>query len=74
MRVELDAINTERELGAGREWHLRPAEELSAQMERSAVEDVLVEAGGGTEAAVAREVLKRTRMAAAAGGLRASGA
>lgn len=28
-------------------------------MERSAVEDVLVEAGGGTVAAVAREVLKR---------------
>lgn len=59
MRAELDAINTERGLGAGREWHLRRAEELSAQMERSAVEDVLVEAGGRTVAAVAREVLER---------------
>jgi hypothetical protein len=52
VRVELDAINTERE------WHLRRAEELSAQMERSAVENVLVEAGGRTVAAVAREVLE----------------
>ena len=36
----------QRELGSGRDWHLRRAAELAAQMERDAVEDLLVGTDG----------------------------
>lgn len=47
----------ERELGSGREWHLRRATELAAQMDRDAVEDILIETDGKSTTAVAREML-----------------
>lgn len=48
-----------RELGAGREWHLRRAVELAALMERRRVEDYLIETDGRDVTEVAREVLHR---------------
>ena len=49
-----------REVGAGREWHLRRAAELAAQMDRDRVEDIVVETEGRSVPAVAREVLARS--------------
>ena len=48
-----------REQGLGREWHVARAAELAAQMDRDAVEDVLIETGGRTVAAIARAALER---------------
>lgn len=50
----------ERELGSGREWHLRRAAELAAQMDRDAVEDILIETDEKPITAVARETLTRS--------------
>ncbi len=47
-----------RELGLGRAWHLVRAAELAAQMDRDAVEDVLIETGGRTLGEIAREALE----------------
>jgi hypothetical protein len=49
-----------REIGSGREWHLARAAELAAQMDRDALEDLLVETDGRTVGEVAREVLARS--------------
>lgn len=49
----------ERELGSGREWHLRRAAELAAQMDRDAVEDIVIETDEKPITAVARETLMR---------------
>lgn len=49
----------EREQGSGREWHLARAAELAAQMDRDAVEDVLIETDGRLVTAIAREALAR---------------
>jgi adenylylsulfate kinase-like enzyme len=49
----------QRELGAGRDWHLRRAAELAAQMERDAVEDLLVETDGRAIAEIASEIVLR---------------
>lgn len=47
----------QREIGAGLEWHLARAPELAAIMERSRVEDLLVETDGKTVVQVAEEIL-----------------
>ena len=49
-----------REVGAGREWHIRRAAELAAQMDRDRVEDIVVETEDRSVPAVAREVLARS--------------
>ncbi|HEX6799640.1 MAG TPA: hypothetical protein VF116_18170 [Ktedonobacterales bacterium] len=49
----------EREQGSGRDWHLARAAELAAQMDRDAVEDVLIETDGRPVTAIAREALAR---------------
>lgn len=49
-----------RELGSALERHARRAAELAAQMERTRVEDVLVDTDGKPVTEVAREVLVRT--------------
>jgi len=49
----------QRELGSGRDWHLRRAAELAAQMERDAVEDLLVETDGRVIAEIARDIVLR---------------
>jgi hypothetical protein len=48
-----------RETGGGLDWHLARAAELSAQMDRDRVEDLLVETAGRSAVAIAREVLAR---------------
>lgn len=48
-----------RERGSGRDWHLARAAELAAQMDRDAVEDVLIETDGRSLAEIAREALAR---------------
>jgi adenylylsulfate kinase-like enzyme len=50
----------QRELGSGRDWHLRRAAELAAQMERDAVEDLLVETDGRAIAEIAGEIVLHT--------------
>jgi adenylylsulfate kinase-like enzyme len=47
----------QRELGAGLEWHLQRAPELTAIMERNKVEDLLIETDGKTVIEIAREIL-----------------
>lgn len=48
-----------REQGSGRAWHLTRAAELAAQMDRDAVEDVLIETDGRPLGEIAREALAR---------------
>lgn len=48
-----------REQGSGRDWHLARAAELAAQMDRDAVEDILIETDGRSLAEIAREALAR---------------
>ncbi len=48
-----------RELGSGRAWHLARAAELAAQMDRDAVEDVLIETEGRPLAEIAHEAMAR---------------
>jgi adenylylsulfate kinase-like enzyme len=62
LRAPVETLQTrvaERELGSGRAWHLARAAELAAQMDRDAVEDVLIETGDRPLADIAREVLAR---------------
>lgn len=49
-----------REQGSGRDWHLARAAELAAQMDRDAVEDVLIETDDRPVTAIAREALARS--------------
>jgi hypothetical protein len=49
-----------RELGAGREWHLRRAVELAGLMEQRAVEDHLVETDERAVVDIAADVLQRS--------------
>ena len=51
----------QREAGAGREWHLLRAVELAEQMDRDALEDILIETDGRPPESIAREILVRTR-------------
>ena len=55
----LQARDAAREHGLGRAWHLARAAELVAQMDRDAVEDVLIETDGQTLGEIAREALAR---------------
>lgn len=55
----LQARVAAREHGLGRAWHLARAAELVAQMDRDAVEDVLIETDGQTLGEIAREALAR---------------
>ncbi|MFI5271735.1 MAG: AAA family ATPase [Ktedonobacterales bacterium] len=48
-----------RELGAGRDWHVRRAAELAARMEAGAVADAVVETDGRAVVEIARDVLAR---------------
>lgn len=57
----LQARVAQREAGAGREWHLLRAAELAEQMDRDALEDILIEMDGRTPEAIAHEILARTR-------------
>ncbi|HLJ35587.1 MAG TPA: adenylyl-sulfate kinase [Ktedonobacteraceae bacterium] len=50
-----------REIGTGLDWHLRRAAVLSQQMDRDKVEDILVDTDGKSVAAVAREILTRSK-------------
>lgn len=50
---------TNREAGAGLDWHRRRAAELNELMDRSRVEDILVDTDGKTAAEAAREALTR---------------
>jgi adenylylsulfate kinase len=52
-----------REIGAGLDWHLQRAAELSQQMERDKVEDLLVNTEGKSINAIAREILIRSNWA-----------
>jgi hypothetical protein len=56
-----------RERGGDLAWHLQRAPELSAIMDRAALEDVLIETEGKSVPAIASEVLQRTGWLAAAG-------
>ena len=56
----LQARVAQREAGTGRDWHLRRAAELAAQMDRDALEDILVETDGRAPEAIAREILARS--------------
>jgi len=56
----LQARVEQREAGAGREWHLQRAAELAAQMDRDALEDILIETDKRTPEAIAREILARS--------------
>lgn len=49
----------EREIGAGRDWHLRRSVELSAVLDEVRCEDLVVDNDGRTIRAVAEEVLDR---------------
>ena len=49
----------EREQGSGRDWHLARAAEPAAQLDRDAVEDVLIETDGRAVLDIAREALER---------------
>ena len=51
----------QREAGSGREWHLLRARELAEQMDRDALEDILIETDGRAPEEIAREVLARSR-------------
>ena len=53
----LQARVGQREAGAGRAWHLRRAKELAEQMDRDALEDILIETDGRAPGAIAREIL-----------------
>ena len=57
----LQARVGQREAGAGREWHLLRAAELATQMDRDALEDILIETDGRPPESIAREILVRTR-------------
>lgn len=46
-----------RETGSGLRWHLARAAELATQMDRDAVEDILIEAGEATPVELARRIL-----------------
>ncbi|MEO6891542.1 MAG: AAA family ATPase [Ktedonobacteraceae bacterium] len=50
-----------RELGSGLEWHLQRTAELATQMDRSQVEDLLVDTEGKSITAIAREILERSK-------------
>lgn len=56
----LQARVSQREAGAGREWHLLRAAELAEQMDRDALEDILIETDGRTPEAIAHEILARS--------------
>ena len=56
----LQARIRRREIGLGRTWHSRRASELARIMDRTAVEDVLIETDDRTVNAIAREILDRT--------------
>lgn len=49
-----------REAGAGRDWHLHRAAELAQQMDRDALEDILIETDGRAPQDIAREILARS--------------
>ena len=49
-----------REVGLGRTWHRRRAVELARIMDRTPVEDLLVETDGRRVNPIAREILRRT--------------
>ncbi|HMO58237.1 MAG TPA: hypothetical protein PKC19_12810, partial [Roseiflexaceae bacterium] len=51
----------QREQGSGLAWHRQRASELSAQMERDALEDLRIETTGKEALAVAHEILQRTQ-------------
>lgn len=55
----LQARVGQREAGSGREWHLLRAAELAEQMDRDALEDILVETDRRTPEDIAREILTR---------------
>ena len=52
-----------REIGTSLDWHLHRAAELSQQMDRDKVEDILVDTDGKSVAAIAREILTRSNWA-----------
>ena len=56
-----------REAGVGRDWHLHRAAELEAQMDRDALEDLLVETDGRSPDDIAREILARSGWLPASG-------
>ena len=56
----LQARVGKREAGAGCDWHLQRAAELATQMDRDALEDILVETDGRAPEAIAREILARS--------------
>jgi hypothetical protein len=47
----------QREIGSGRDWHLRPAVELVQAWEAQSTEDALVETLGHSVTAIAEEVV-----------------
>lgn len=50
-----------RELGSGLEWHRQRTAELAEQMDRSQVEDMLVDTEGKSIMTIAREILERSK-------------